>query len=155
MISQRSLTVLLTLASAAMMLSAWGFQYIGGYPPCKMCFWQRYPHMAAVVIGALALALKTRLLAWLGAVSLMTTSGIGVYHSGVERDLWEGPTSCTSSAIGGMSTTDLMDQIMNAPLVRCDDIPWQMFGLTMANLNALGSLVIGLGWVWLALRKAG
>jgi disulfide bond formation protein DsbB len=154
MISQRSLTVLLTLASAAMMLSAWGFQYIGGYPPCKMCFWQRYPHMAAVVIGALALALKTRLLAWLGAVSLMTTSGIGVYHSGVERDLWEGPTSCTSSAIGGMSTTDLMDQIMNAPLVRCDDIPWQMFGLTMANLNALGSLVIGLGWVWLALRKA-
>ena len=146
-------TLLLTLASLAMILSAWGFQYIGGYPPCKMCYWQRYPHMAAIAIGALALATKNRVFAWLGAAAMMITGGIGVFHSGVERKLWEGPTSCSSTSIGGLNTDQLFDQIMNAPLVRCDEIPWEMFGLTMANLNALASFTFAAGCIWVALKK--
>lgn len=151
--TRQTATLLLTLASVAMILAAWGFQYIGGYPPCKMCYWQRYPHFAAIAIGGLALALKTRIFAWLGAAALLTTAGIGVFHSGVERKLWEGPSSCTSTSIGGLNTDELFDQIMSAPLVRCDEIPWQMLGFTMANLNALASLAFALGWIWVALKK--
>lgn len=150
--SGKSMTLLLTLASAAMLISAWTFQF-AGYPPCKMCYWQRYPHMAAVAIGALAYATGQRLLAWLGALAMFATSGIGVYHSGVERKLWEGPSSCTSSGIGGLSSEDLFDQIMSAPLVRCDEIPWQMLGFTMANLNAIFSLVFALLWIKVALSR--
>lgn len=151
--TRQTATLLLTLASVAMILAAWGFQYIGGYPPCKMCYWQRYPHFAAIAIGGLALALKTRIFAWLGAAAMLTTAGIGVFHSGVERKLWEGPSSCTSTSIGGLNTDELFDQIMSAPLVRCDEIPWQMLGFTMANLNALASLAFALGWIWVALKK--
>lgn len=151
--TRQSTTLLLTLASLAMILSAWGFQYIGGYPPCKMCYWQRYPHMAAIAIGALALATKQRLFAWLGAAAMLTTGGIGVFHSGVERKLWEGPSSCTSTSIQGLSTDELFNQIMSAPLVRCDEIPWEMFGLTMANLNALGSFAFAAAWIWVALKR--
>ncbi|MEJ5217327.1 disulfide bond formation protein B [Cognatishimia sp. D5M38] len=150
--NSKTMTMLLTLASAAMLISAWTFQYFG-YPPCKMCYWQRYPHMAAVAIGALAYALGQRWLAWLGAAAMLATSGIGVYHSGVERKLWEGPSSCTSSGIGGLSSEELFDQIMNAPLVRCDDIPWQMFGFTMANLNAIFSLIFAVLWIRVALSR--
>ena len=64
--NNKTLTLLLTLASAAMLIGAWTFQYFG-YPPCKMCYWQRYPHMAAVAIGALAYAVGQKALAWLGA----------------------------------------------------------------------------------------
>ncbi|CUK25411.1 disulfide bond formation protein B [Cognatishimia activa] len=146
-------TLLLTLASATMILAAWGFQYIGGYPPCKMCYWQRYPHFAAIVIGGLALALKTKIFAWLGALAMLITAGIGIFHSGVERKLWDGPSSCSSTSIDGLSSDELFNQIMSAPLVRCDEIPWEMFGLTMANLNALASLAFAAGWLWVALKK--
>ncbi|WP_370230549.1 disulfide bond formation protein B [Cognatishimia sp.] len=146
------MTLLLTLASAAMLIGAWTFQYFG-YAPCKMCYWQRYPHMAAVAIGALAYALGQRVLAWLGALAMFATSGIGVYHSGVERKLWEGPNSCTSSGIEGLSSEDLFDQIMNAPLVRCDEIPWQLLGFTMANLNAIFSLIFAILWIRVALGR--
>lgn len=149
-VTRTKMSVLLTLGSAAMILGAWGFQYIGGMPPCKMCYWQRYPHMAAVFIGAAAVFLKTRIFAYMGAVAMAITSGIGVYHSGVERKLWQGPTSCTSGAVDGLSAQELMSQIMAAPLVRCDDIPWEMFGVTMANLNAIGSLCFALMWLWVA-----
>ena len=131
-----------------MLLGAWGFQYLGGMAPCKMCIWQRYPHAAAAIIGAVALALpRIGALPLLGALAALTTAGIGLFHAGVERKWWDGPSSCTSGDITGLSTQDLFDQIMTAPLVRCDDIPWQMFGLSMAGWNALISA--GLALIWL------
>ena len=137
--------------SAALLLGALAFQYLGGLPPCKLCYWQRYPHVAAVVIGALALAIQGRLLPLLGGLAALGTAGVGVYHTRVERGWWEGPSSCTSGSVTGLSTDDLMDQIMSAPLVRCDDIAWEMFGLSMASWNAI--IAIGLALIWLAAAR--
>ncbi|WP_420587036.1 disulfide bond formation protein B [Ruegeria sp.] len=154
MTRKSTLVLIAAGGSAALLLGAWGFQYLGGLAPCKMCIWQRYPHGAAVVIGAMALALpRVNLLPLLGALAALATAAIGVFHTGVEWAWWEGPTSCTSGDIGGLSTQELMDQIMSAPLVRCDDIPWQMFGLSMAGWNAVLSGVLVL--VWLAAWRAG
>lgn len=151
--SQRTLILLLTLASIVAILGAWGFQYIGGYPPCKLCYWQRYPHWLAAGAGGLALLSGMTALAWGGALGTAATGLIGLYHSGVERKLWPGPAACSGGDIGGLSTDDLMAQIMSAPLVRCDEIPWQMLGLTMANLNGIGSLVLAGFWI-AAIRMA-
>lgn len=153
MTRKRTLILLAAGGSAALLLAAWGFQYLGGMAPCKLCIWQRYPHGGAVLLGALAFAFPgVRLLPLLGAATAAATSGIGVYHAGVERGLWEGPSSCTSGSISGLSAEELMEQIMAAPLVRCDDIPWEMFGLSMAGWNAL--LSAGLVLVWLAAWRA-
>ncbi|WP_170333133.1 disulfide bond formation protein B [Ruegeria arenilitoris] len=148
MTKQRALIFLAAGGSAALLLAAWGFQHLGGMAPCKMCIWQRYPHGAAVLIGVVALALPgQRFLPLLGALAASVTAGIGVYHAGVERGLWEGPTSCTSGDIGGLSAEELMEQIMSAPLVRCDDIPWELFGLSMAGWNAVLSACLVLVWI--------
>lgn len=149
MTRRKTLILLATTGSAAVLLAAWGFQYLGGLAPCKMCIWQRYPHGIAVVLGALAFLFPgIRPLPLLGALAAATTAGIGVFHAGVERGWWEGPSTCTSGDIGGLSQQDLFDQIMNAPLVRCDEIPWEMFGLSMAGWNAV--LSFGLALIWLA-----
>ena len=37
--------------SAALLLGALGFQYLGRLPPCEMCLWQRWPHLAAAIVG--------------------------------------------------------------------------------------------------------
>ena len=153
---RRILILAATLGSAAMMLGALGFQYIGELPPCKMCYWQRYPHVAAVGIGVLAFLLPgvglTALL-YLGAVAALVTAGIGVYHTGVERGFWEGPTTCTSGPIGGLSPEQLMEQIMGAPLVRCDEVPWELFTLSMASWNAIISFALAGLWIAAARSK--
>ena len=41
---------------------------------------------------------------------------------------------------------------MAAPLIRCDEVPWEMFGLSMASWNALVSL--GLAGLWLMALRA-
>jgi disulfide bond formation protein DsbB len=150
--TKRSLYILVAAGgSLALLLGAFGFQYLGDMAPCKLCLWQRWPHAAAVVIGLLALWLPGRILPLLGAAAALTTAGIGAYHTGVERGWWEGPNSCTSGPIGGLSADDLMAQIMAAPLVRCDEVPWEMFTLSMASWNAIASLGFALIWL-MALR---
>lgn len=143
----RFLVLLAAAGSAALLLGAFGFQYIGELAPCKLCLWQRYPHGAAVGIGILAFLISGAVLPYLGALAALATSAIGAFHAGVEQGWWEGPTTCTSGPIGGLSAEDLMSQIMSAPLVRCDDIAWQMMGISMAGWNAILSLILAGLWV--------
>ena len=145
--------LLATGGSLALMLGALGFQYLGGLPPCKLCYWQRYPHVAAIAIGLVALALPGRVLPALGALAALATAAVGGYHTGVERGWWEGPDTCTSGDIGGLSTDALLDQIMNAPLVRCDEIAWEFLTLSMASWNMIASLVLAGLWI-AAYRKS-
>ncbi len=144
----RSFLVLMAAGgSLATLLGAFGFQYLGDMAPCKLCLWQRWPHAAAVVVGLVALWLPGRALPLLGALAALCTAAIGAYHTGVERGWWEGPNSCTTGPIAGLSTDDLMARIMAAPLVRCDEVPWEMFTLSMASWNAIASLGLALLWV--------
>ncbi|MFU8880866.1 MAG: disulfide bond formation protein B [Rhodobacterales bacterium] len=149
--------MLAAAGSAAMMLGALAFQHIGGLAPCELCIWQRYPHVIAIGIGALAAiaAFPKRVLAvlaFLGAAAASATAAIGIYHTGVERAWWDGPAACSSTGVSGQSAQDLFAQIMAAPLVRCDEVPWEMFGLSMASWNAVAS--IGLAGLWLMALRA-
>ena len=148
--TQQGLVGLAALGSAGLLGGAFVFQYLG-YAPCPMCIWQRYPHVAAIAIGVLALWLPGRILPALGALAATTTGGIGVFHTGVERGWWDGPSTCSSQPIGGLSAEELLDQIMNAPLVRCDEGAWELAGLSMASWNALLSLGLAVLWI-MALR---
>lgn len=139
--------------SATLLAGAFVFQAIG-YAPCAMCLWQRWPHAAAVLIGLLALVLGIRALAWLGALAAATTAAIGLYHTGVERDWWEGPASCTGTGggLGGLDGSDLLS--LDAPiLILCDQVSWQLAGLSMASWNALISLALAVIWVMAARRS--
>ncbi|MDT8344028.1 MAG: disulfide bond formation protein B [Thermohalobaculum sp.] len=137
--------------SAALLLGALGFQFLGGLAPCPMCIWQRWPHVAAVVLAVLAVTVlwrQRRWLAALGAAAMLVSTGLGIFHAGVEWQWWQGPVTCTAGDITRLSADELMTQILGAPLVRCDEIVWELFGITMAGWNALFSL--GLAALWAA-----
>ena len=143
--------------SAALLLGAYGFQHLGGLAPCKLCLWQRWPHGVAIVLAALALLFKGARLTALaigGALAALASAAVGLYHVGVEQKWWEGPSTCSSQPIGGLSTDELLDQIMAAPLVRCDEIAWQFAGLSMAGWNMVVSLVLATLWIAAARTKA-
>jgi disulfide bond formation protein DsbB len=151
--TRNALIIFAAGGSLALLLAAWGFQHLGGLAPCVMCIWQRWPHAAAVLIGGASLAVSGVLLPLLGALAALSTAGVGLYHTGVERGWWEGPSTCTSGSIEGLSTSELMDQILTAPLVQCDQVVWAFAGLSMASWNALISLVLTMLWLMAAAKS--
>ena len=150
--TRNSLILLAAGGSAALLAGAFAFQHLGGLAPCELCLWQRWPHGAAVLIGAAALVFGLGLLAWAGAAAALSTAAIGLYHTGVERKWWEGPAACSGGDVGSLSADQLFDQIMAAPLVRCDEVPWEMLGLSMASWNAV--VALALAFLWIAAARA-
>ncbi len=146
-ISAKNTALLAALLSGAMLAGAFGFQYIGGLAPCHLCLLERWPHGIALALGVLIALRTNRWLYLLGALILAYGTVLAGYHVGVEQGWWTGPTSCTSQGITGLSTKQLMDQIMAAPLVRCDEIAWSMLGISMAGWNGILSLVLTGAWL--------
>jgi len=139
---------------------AYASQYIGGLHPCDMCWWQRYPHMAAIPLALLAYAMKGRpcvsaLFAGLAGLAIGISGLIGLFHAGVEYGWWEGLTTCSTTPTGG-SAADMLDQIMATPLIRCDVAPWDLFGISLAGYNGLlsGAAALAILALLLKARKA-
>jgi disulfide bond formation protein DsbB len=143
------------LLPLALLGGALGSQYIGGLYPCEMCWWQRYPHAAAILLAALAFTSyaeseRSRSLTLLAAVAIAISGAIGVYHAGVELKIFEGFTTCTTTAKAA-NTQELLKQLMKVPLIRCDQVQWSLFGISLAGYNAIFSLSGAAAIVWLTL----
>ena len=146
----RNMMLLAAFGSLALLLGAFGFQALG-FAPCKLCLWQRWPHAAAIAIGGLVLMLgPLMLLGIAGALSALTTAGIGAYHTGVEQGWWEGPTSCSGggNALGDMTGDQLLSLEGPSDVVMCDEVAWALFGVSMASWNVLISLTLAGFWLW-------
>jgi disulfide bond formation protein DsbB len=124
-----------------------------GMEPCQLCIWQRWPHAVAVVLGVAVWAWPLAPVMAAGALASATSGGIAVYHTGVERGWFQGPSACSGDIdMTRLSAEELLDRILAAPVVRCDEVPWELLGLSMASWNALASFA--LAGVWLvALRR--
>jgi disulfide bond formation protein DsbB len=141
------------LLPLALLAGALGSQYLGGLYPCEMCHWQRWPHYTALALAAVAFLVKpaARPLTILAAVAILISGGIGVFHAGVEYGWWEGLTRCAST---GGGSGDILADIMATPMIRCDEVQWSLFGISLAGWNAIFSLGGGLVILGLCLKPS-
>ncbi|WP_020590953.1 disulfide bond formation protein B [Kiloniella laminariae] len=152
------MALLTILSSAAMLAGALAFEYIGGLSPCVLCMYQRWVYVCAAAIGLVAWLLRkhpalARLFIALAGLSFFIESAVAAFHSGVEQQWWEGSSKCQGDAIDlSLSSEELMAQLLDKPVARCDQIPWDLFGISMAGYNMVIALALAVICL-MALRK--
>ncbi len=154
-----SLPLGLLFISIAILGGAYAFQYLGGLQPCTLCLYQRWPWWVAGVLALLALFIVAdrrlcRALVALSALSVLIGAGIAFYHVGVEQQWWAGPTACSGGGGTPQTLEELRAQVLGAPVVRCDEVAWSLFGISMAGYNGLISLATGFAAMALLRRNA-
>jgi disulfide bond formation protein DsbB len=140
--------------SAAMLVGALLFQFVGGLRPCWLCMWQRWAHIAAGVLALIAAILPWRFyraFSALAGAALVVGAGIALYHVGVENHWW-GIVCLDILAPHEESIEGLRAALLAAQPVPCDVVQWSLFGVSMAGWNALASLPVGAAAAYLALR---
>jgi disulfide bond formation protein DsbB len=150
------LALVVFATSAALLLGALAFQFLGGLAPCALCVDQRYAHVAALALALAAIVVRGRVgwaLAAVAVLALAVSGGIGVFHAGVEQKWWPGPTGCTGASLSGLTPEEATKRLMGTPVVRCDEIPWSLFGISMAGWNAIVSIGMALLLSVLMLRR--
>ncbi len=154
--------LLLFALSAAVVISALGFEHIGGYKPCPLCLIER---------KAWYFTLGLSLPVWLGSkakfdggyiallvmgligLGFLYNAGLAGYHAGVEWKWWAGPTSCTGDHLAplGGGPGGLLSALNETKVVRCDIAQFRLFGLSFSGYNFLLSLLAAAialgGWI--------
>lgn len=139
--------------------TAWGFQLIGGYVPCKLCLEQRIPYYVALPLVVLALISSmsqkggtiARTLLFLGAVAMIYGAGLGIYQAGAEWGFWPGPADCGGGAAAPTDAKNLLGALKKTRVVSCTEASWRMMGLSFAGWNAVASAGLALIGLWGAL----
>lgn len=146
--------VLITLlfSSLIALIFAYISQYFFDLEPCILCLHQRKPFFVIIIISCLSLffikseKLK-RISIYICALLLIINVGIASYHVLVEKKIFQGPTTCSSSQNLNEITNleDLKIALSKTKAIRCDEPAFIFLGISMAGWNliySLGLLVI-------------
>lgn len=140
----RELCLVVAAMSVLSLASALAFEHLGGIRPCPLCLEERIAYYAAVPLALLAFLLARlaplagRLLLGVIALAFVFNAGLGAYHSGVEWHWWAGPDECSGVGPIATSTQDLLKNLTKvSAVVRCDEAPLRIFGISLAGYSAL------------------
>jgi len=125
---------------AVTLAAALAFQYLGGLHPCQLCISQRWAlgvGIAGAVVAGMTTGASRTVFGLVAIGGFLAEVGLAVYHSGVERHWWQGPQACSG---GGSLPTSfdaaaLAEGASGRAPAACNEIPWDLFGLSMANYN--------------------
>lgn len=139
--------LLMLIASVAILGTALASQHLGGLAPCALCHYQRWPYVAVIIASLAALVFPRgiaarRVLVGLCGIVFMAGASIAFYHVGVEQGWFQGPAACGGGATAATTVEELRRQLLAAPIVRCDEVAWSMFGISMAGYNVIASVLL-------------
>ena len=139
--SPNTIPGVILLVTVAILSSAYSAQYIGGLRPCILCLYERIPWF---ITGALMLVTilmqfsgpARRMILLTAALALLAGAGLGGYHVGVEEGIFQPPATCGATTTP--STLNELKALLETTLPpRCDEIPWSLFGISLAGYNAI------------------
>jgi disulfide bond formation protein DsbB len=136
---------LILLFSIFALSAAYFVQHILDHKPCNLCLIERLPYIfAIIIIISLGLILKKfeKTIIILLILIFITATIISFYHFGIEQGFFKESLVCNlDSSIANLSKEDLIKELQQQT-VSCKDVSFRIFGLSLATINTIISLII-------------
>lgn len=131
----------------SVLVSAFSIDWLLGFDPCILCYYARIPYGVLLVLSLLSLKIRARFRPYLIGLMIITVIAglsIAIYHTGVERDLWDPTTHCSPNITIGENTTleEFRKQLDNAKIGDCSKPAFHVLGLSLAESNIILSFVL-------------
>ena len=143
-IKNKKIFNLILLFSVFVLFAAYFIQYVLKHQPCNLCLIERIPYIFAIIIISLGLILKKfekAIIIFLILIFLAATI-ISFYHFGIEQGFFKESLVCNlDSSITNLSKEDLIKELQRQT-VSCKDVSFRIFGLSLATINTIISLII-------------
>jgi len=136
---------LILLFSIFALSAAYFIQHILDHKPCNLCLIERLPYIfAIIIIISLGLILKKfeKTIIILLILIFITATIISFYHFGIEQGFFKESLVCNlDSSISNLSKENLIKELQQQT-VSCKDVSFRIFGLSLATINTIISLII-------------
>jgi len=124
--------------------AAYFIQHILGHKPCNLCLIERLPYIFAIIIISLGLILKKfeKAIIILLILIFVAATIISFYHFGIEQGFFKESLVCNlDNNINNLSKEDLIKELQQQT-VSCKDVSFRIFGLSLATINTIISLIL-------------
>ena len=132
-------------------------QYEYGIIPCKICIWQRLPHLLNIfiVLKILSSLFIPSYLFLTGLLNMVFAFLLAGYHFGLEQNLWNNAFSCGGNLdLQDLSTKELLKNLNNTPITNCELETWNFLNLSLSGWNIILTVFMIIGWYYLIKSKA-
>lgn len=131
------------LISILVIISAYIMELFFNYPPCRLCQYQRIPYFILIILSIVAYATKPKVIFYyLAGLSILTNLLISFFHSLVERKIISYDSGCTSKINEFDNIDELRNFLETVPITKCDEISFEIYGLSLANINVVISILL-------------
>ena len=160
---QTLIGILILFVMGFAILTALGFEIIGGYMPCKLCLKERIAYYIGIPLTIFLVALlarhisgiTVRLIFVILTLLMFYNLGLSIYHAGAEYKFWSGPTDCSAAATAiTVDANNLLANLNSKKPPSCDTAAGYFIGLSFAGWNAVCCfLLMILSFVGAFIRK--
>ena len=140
----KTLLNLILLLSIFALIMAYFIQYILDHKPCNLCLIERIPYISVVIIISLCLFFKKFekiLLISLGLIFFSATL-LSFYHFGIEQGFIKESFVCNLDVKNNALTTEALLNQLKEKTISCKDVTFKIFGLSLATINIIVSLIL-------------
>ena len=133
------------LAFSILSLSiAYFIQYVLGHKPCNLCIIERIPYIAAIILISLIFILNKyqKIISSLILIFFFFGALVSFYHYGIEQGFLSESFICDLSSGLPKNKEELLNQLKNTDIVSCKDVTFRFFGLSLATINTIISLIL-------------
>ena len=117
-------------------------EHVLGYRPCKLCLYQRIPYIVSIFISFVGYNyFKNDKILILIVLIFSISVLISGYHYGIENNIFEEFSGCTASTLEIIDKSELLKSLNNN-VSSCKDVNFKLFGISLAGINFLLSLLI-------------
>ena len=117
-------------------------EYILGYKACKLCLYQRVPYIIAIFISFIGYNyFKNDKILILIVVIFLISALVSGYHYGIENNIFKEFSGCATNSLEVVDKTELLKSLSDN-IISCKDANFKLFGISLAGINLLFSLLI-------------
>ena len=145
-IKNKFIFIIILLFSAFALISAYFIQYILGHQPCNLCLLERIPYILSIVIIIISLIFKKFEKIYLILLSLIFFSAalLSFYHFGIEQGFFKESLVCDlDKQFNSLSKEDILKELKEKT-ISCKDVTFRIFGLSLATINMIISLILSI-----------
>ena len=140
---KNQILIVLAIIYSSILVSAYFIQYVLNVPPCQLCYYQRYPYYFATIVIILAFFKKINLkqVFILLLFTSFVSASLSFYHIGIEQSFFDELGSCTNDTKSN-NAEHLLKELQKQPVISCKNISFQIFGLSLATINFILSIIL-------------
>ena len=143
-ISKKILFSILAFTSLVL-VSAFIIEHQLGHEPCKLCLYERIPYFLSMLLIIKMFFIKKyeKVTLLILFVVFMSSAALAFYHFGIEQGFFSESLACTTGdLLKTLSKEELLEQLKQNG-ISCKDVSFRMLGLSLAAINTIFSLVLG------------